>query len=156
MSIADQAIAGTPARSRRPRVTPDEQREIVRLYTDENASPAELRNEFGIGDSTLYRLLQKRGVTLRGRSASTPEVRKTDRDGVAVAQGPSRRGQVRTGSGRGQPSDQSAHRSTHGASFQFRVTYSGVEVVEAADIRDALHQCEMLGATDVFEIKRHV
>ena len=62
LSIADQTTNGTTARSRRARLTPEEQREIARVYTDENASPAELRTRFGIGDSSLYRLLQKQGV----------------------------------------------------------------------------------------------
>src|SRR4051794_38606013 len=68
LSIADQALVGTTHRSRRPRLTPEELGEIARLYTEEAASPSELRARFGIGDSSLYRMLQKQGVTLRGRS----------------------------------------------------------------------------------------
>ena|SRR5579871_2588838 len=154
LSIADQTIVGTSARSRRPRLTPDEQREIALLYTDRNASPAELRTRFGIGDATLYRLLRKQGITLRGRSASAHQARKADGGHVAVGQEPSRRGRRRSGPGKTQPSIQAAHRSTNGASLQFRVTYSAVQTVQAADILGALHHTETFGATDVREIKR--
>jgi hypothetical protein len=57
-------------RTRRARLTPDEQRKIVGLYADANVSNAEIRQRFAITDTSLYRLLQKHGVPLRGRSAS--------------------------------------------------------------------------------------
>jgi len=155
LSIAEQSIVGNPVRSRRANLTPDEQRDIVRLYSDENASPAELRTRFGIGDSTLYRLLQKQGVTLRGRSDSAPHGRQAE-GSVAAGQGPSRRGGPRSGSGKAPLTLRAGHRSTNGVPFQFRVTYSAVQTLQATDIRDALHQSETLGATDVLEIERQI
>src|SRR6478672_802289 len=98
LSIADQTTNETTARSRRPRLTTEEQREIARVYTDENASPAELRTRFGIGDSSLYRLLQKHGVTLRGRSASVPQARKAVGGRLGAAN--TSRGRARSGTGK--------------------------------------------------------
>ena len=154
LSIADQTTDGTTARSRRPRLTPEEQREIARVYTDENASPAELRTRFGIGDSSLYRLLQKQGVTLRGRSASVPQARKAVGGRLGAARNTSRGGRARSGTGKVLPSAQVPPRSTKSASSQFRVTFTAVQIVRAANIRDALHHAETLGATDVLEINR--
>ena len=152
LSIADQTTNETTARSRRPRLTTEEQREIARVYTDENASPAELRTRFGIGDSSLYRLLQKHGVTLRGRSASVPQARKAVGGRLGAAN--TSRGRARSGTGKVLPAAQVPLRSTKGASSQFRVTFSAVQIVRAANIRDALHHAEALGATDVLEINR--
>ena len=157
MSIANHAIIETPPRGRRPRLTPDEQRELARLYTDENASPTELRIQFGIGAPTLYRLLRKQGVALRGRSASAPQARKADGDHLVAAQNTAPvRGRVRSGSAKASPRVQTAHRSTNGASIQFRVTFTAVQILQAADIRGALHQAGTLGATDVLEITQQV
>ena len=153
LSIADQATDGTRTGSRRPRLTPEEQREIARVYTDENASPAELRTRFGIGDSSLYRLLQKQGVTLRGRSASVPQARKAVGGRLGAARNTSR-GRARSGTGKVLPGAQVPLRSVKDASSQFRVTFSAVQIVRAANIRDALHHAEALGATDVLEINR--
>jgi hypothetical protein len=77
-----------------------------------------------------------------------PDARKTDGGRVAVGQEPSRSGRGRSGPAKALPSVQAAHRFTNGASFQFRVTYSTVQTVQA------LHHVETLGATDVREIKR--
>jgi transposase-like protein len=65
------ASATRPAGSRRRRLSPDEERDIARLYADTSTSTSEIRERFGIGDSTLYRVVQRHGVSLRGRSASS-------------------------------------------------------------------------------------
>jgi transposase-like protein len=64
------ASATRPAGSRRRRLSPDEERDIARLYADKSTSTSEIRERFGIGESSLYRVVQRHGVGLRGRSAS--------------------------------------------------------------------------------------
>jgi transposase-like protein len=59
--------------SRRRRLSHDEQREIARLYAETSTPRSEIRERFGIGDSYLYRVVQRRGVALRGRTASSTE-----------------------------------------------------------------------------------
>jgi len=54
--------------SRRRRISQDEEREIARLYADNSTSTAEIRQRFGIGDSSLYRVVQRHGVALRGHT----------------------------------------------------------------------------------------
>ena len=44
-----------PARSRRRRMSEDEAREIARLYAEDSASTAEIRQRFGIGESSGLR-----------------------------------------------------------------------------------------------------
>jgi transposase-like protein len=61
----------TIRRSRRPKVGLDEEREIARLYGDAGVQTSEIRARFGIGESSLYRIIQRQGVPLRGRSSST-------------------------------------------------------------------------------------
>ena len=57
--------------SRRPRVNLDQEREIARLYADTGTSTAEICARLGIGESTLYRIVQRLGIPLRGRTASS-------------------------------------------------------------------------------------
>ena len=64
------ASATRRAGSRRRRLSPDEERDIARLYADKSTSTSEIRERFGIGESSLYRVVQRHGVGLRGRSAS--------------------------------------------------------------------------------------
>jgi transposase-like protein len=56
--------------SRRPRLSMDEKREIARLYADTSTSTSEICARLGIGESSLYRILQLQGLPLRGRAAS--------------------------------------------------------------------------------------
>ena len=45
--------------------------EIARLYAETSTPTAEIREQFGIGDSSLYRIVQQQGIALRGRTASS-------------------------------------------------------------------------------------
>ena len=58
-------------RSRRPRLSLDEKREIARLYADPSTSTSEICARLGIGESSLYRIIQLQGLPLRGRTASS-------------------------------------------------------------------------------------
>src|SRR6266851_7357142 len=68
-----EALPGAirPAGSRRRRLSPDEERDIARLYADSSTPTSEIRERFGIGESSLYRVVQRHGVGLRGRSVSS-------------------------------------------------------------------------------------
>jgi transposase-like protein len=57
--------------SRRPRLSPAEKREITRLYGDTSTSTSEICARLGIGESSLYRIIQLQGLPLRGRTASS-------------------------------------------------------------------------------------
>jgi hypothetical protein len=58
--------------SRRPKLKLDEEREIARLYADASMPTSEIRARFDIGESSLYRTIQRQGVPLRGHiSAAT-------------------------------------------------------------------------------------
>ena len=80
------ASATRPAGSRRRRLSPDEERDIARLYADTSMSTSEIRERFGIGESSLYRVVQRHGVGLRGRSASSAKP-SLPRTRVPAAQG---------------------------------------------------------------------
>ncbi len=57
--------------SRRPRLSLDEQREIARLYANTSTSTSEICRQLGIGESTLYRIVQLQGLPPRGRTTSS-------------------------------------------------------------------------------------
>ena len=84
----------TPEQSARRGLAPEQQGEVVRLYTEGNLPTSEIRKRFGMGESSLYRILARHGVPLRGRTA-VPE-----RPTSSRAQAP-RRGGGRSSAGRG-------------------------------------------------------
>jgi hypothetical protein len=69
---AQEAIAGGARTrgSRRPKVSLDEEREVARLYADASMPTSEIRARFGIGESSLYRIIQRQGAPLRGHSSA--------------------------------------------------------------------------------------
>jgi len=113
----------------RRRLTPDQQREIARIYSETGTPVAEIRERFGIGEASLYRVQQKIGVSPRGRPRREASV------------GPALR-----------PSKRAVTQS--GARRQFRVRFQGQRVFDAADVRDALRQAEVLGVIDIVEVTR--
>jgi transposase-like protein len=80
-------------RTRRPRLSPDEKREVARLYADTSTSTSEICARLGIAESSLYRIVQRQGLPPRGRTVSStssdttqrPLVRKTGRNGSSNA-----------------------------------------------------------------------
>jgi transposase-like protein len=167
-----------PARATRRRLSPEQQREVARLYAENTTPTSEIRKRFGIGESSLYRIVQRQGVPLRGRAAATPQPgpprtqvpdngrRRSStasgaqaaavqpRAAAAAPPGPSRRG------GRGRvsraTSSASGGASSPGAGTrgQFRIQFQGERVIQARDIRDALRQTESLGAIEVMAVSR--
>jgi transposase-like protein len=112
-----------PRRTRR-NLTEQQKSELARLYTDTATPLPEIKQRFGIAESSLYRLLQQRGVALRGRTTrATP---------------------ARSSNGRPAPA----------AGVSFRVSFAVVRVVKATDIQDAIRQAHGLGATEVLQVER--
>src|SRR5437016_5504260 len=64
-----QVSTARPDGRRRRRLSNDDEREIARLYA-ETMPTSQIRERFGIGDSSLYRAVQRQGVALRGRTAT--------------------------------------------------------------------------------------
>jgi transposase-like protein len=134
-------------------LSPDEQREIARLYADSSTPTAEIRDRFGIGESTLYRVLQRHAVPLRGRSASPAEAA-ADARAIALVRG--RRRRV-SGPGSRPPRTRVSSKATatpNGALYRFRVQFMADRIIDAADIRQALRQAYALGATDILAVTR--
>jgi transposase-like protein len=123
-------------RSPRRILTEDQKREVARLYSETSTPVPEIKKQFGIAESSLYRLIQQRGVAPRGRvPAATPPVAKATRQRSAP-------------NGKIAPS-----RSTRSGA-KYRVSFAAVSVVTAKDIRDAIRQAEGLGATTITAITR--
>jgi transposase-like protein len=139
-------------------LTPSEQQEVVRLYQEATMSTADIRERFGIGDSSLYRLLQKHGVALRGRAASAsgstaaPSPTPASRHQRAASPRPVRSPVAGTTTSVTAPA--SATPRNNGATHAFSVSFRAVRVVEAMSVLDAVREVERLGATDIEEISR--
>jgi transposase-like protein len=135
-------------------MTPEQQREIARLYDDTGTPTAEIRERFGLGESTLYRVLQKQGVSLRGRATSASAGAGAGKP--VTGAGPRSRGRPRRDiSVRTQLQRVSRTAvSLSGAAREFRVRFEGQRIFEARDIHDALRQAEALGATSIIEVTR--
>jgi transposase-like protein len=152
-----------PERAARHRLSPEQQREVARLYAESTTPTAEIRKRFGIGESSLYRIVQRQGVPLRGRAAAAPH-----EPGPSRAQAPT--GQPRVGAaaaprrparrgGRGPapratPSASTGTSPGAGGRRQFRIQFRAERVIHARDIREALRQAESLGATEVTAVTR--
>jgi transposase-like protein len=155
------AIPTRPARSRRRRLSPDEERDIARLYADTSTPTSEIRERFRIGESSLYRVVQRHGVALRGRSASSSKPslpralvpaaqgRRSTKAVERSAGGPDRRVPAAQGN-----TSLASSRTGGGAQQRFRIQFQGESVVEATDIRDALRQAEELGAIEITAVAR--
>jgi transposase-like protein len=171
-------------RSRRRRLNLDEEREIARLYAETGTSTSQICAQFGIGESSLYRVIQRQGIPPRGRSASSkapggqpvqaPKTRRSRSSSTGVpAASPSRSmtasGQSRAGrrangrvapSGRAPRTEPTTSRTGSASSpavavgRQFRIRYRAERVFEARNVQDALRQAESLGATDITEVVR--
>jgi transposase-like protein len=138
----------------RRRLTQDQQREIAQLYGKTGTPTAEIRERFGIGESTLYRVLQKHGVSLRGRTTSPVDAAATA--AVKTAVGARSRARSRRGLSVGPQGRRGSKTAItqDGAVRQFRVRFEGHRVFAARDVRDAVRQAEALGATDIVEVTR--
>src|SRR5262245_55152749 len=131
----------------RRRLTPERKREIARLYDETGTPTPEIRKRFGIGESSLYRVLQTQGVSLRGR-AKRP-VDGVAAGGVPTVAGARPRGRPSRGASPG-PRGRGTRRTEatqDAAARQFRVRFQAQRVFDARDVLDAVRQAESLGAT---------
>ena len=135
----------------RRRLTPDERREIARLYGEADASTADIRTKFGISDPTLYRVLQKQGIPLRRRGGAQPAPASTA-NGHAPAEAAPRAAVTRTR--RTVARGEAVSAASADAATQFRIEFRGERVFDAADIEDALRQAKALGVVDILAITR--
>ena len=69
-SATQTSSSGAQAQRRASRhvLSDDQKREVARLYSETTTPLPEIRKRFGIAESSLYRLIQQRGITLRGRT----------------------------------------------------------------------------------------
>jgi transposase-like protein len=169
---------------RRRRLSNDEALEIARLYGETSTPMSEIRERFGIGDSSLYRIVQRQGITLRGRTASssqpntqrapTPAARRPRSSSPKQAQKAASRtgsntalratsvngGTGGTGVRRAPGTKKTTAPSGTVASragdnrHQFRILFMAERVVQATDMADAVRQIESLGAIEVTAVAR--
>jgi len=136
----------TPRRRATRRILTEAQKaDLGRLYAETTTPLAEIKSRFGIAESSLYRLLQQRGITLRGRSARS-EPAPAGADTPATG----RRGRRALGTG---PVRRKTTRRVK-ALARYRVSFMGTQVVEAVDILDAIRQANKLGATEIMQVER--
>ena len=155
--------------SRRPRLSPDEKREVARLYADTSTSTSEICARLGIPESSLYRIVKLQGVPLRGRTAfstspgttqaasapSTSRKRSSHAGGRPRAQAPietpaAKGGSVLTATRRSRTAGVTRSRKL----LQFVVTFSAEQTIEAPSALDALQRALARGVTEVTRIVR--
>src|SRR5919202_1330629 len=54
--------------SSRRKLSPEQEREVTRLYAETQTPVPEISKRFGIGESSVYRVAQRHGAQLRGRT----------------------------------------------------------------------------------------
>jgi transposase-like protein len=163
-----RVTAGDAKRRRRaPRrdLSEAQKREITHLYSETSTPLPEIRQRFGIGDSSLYRLIQQYGGKLRGRTpratASTPAAaaarapssQKLSRRSPAPARrspapAPGRRARAAI-TRRSVPSV-----AQSSSKISFRVSFVATRTVIASTMRDAIRQSEAFSATEITEVVR--
>src|SRR5436190_18514335 len=65
------AAEGEAATGSRRKLTEDQEREVTRLYAETETPVSEISKRFGIGESSVYRVAQRHGASLRGRTSPT-------------------------------------------------------------------------------------
>src|ERR1051325_9866667 len=66
-SQAGEAEGSTGSRRK---LTEEQEREVTRLYAETETPVSEISKRFGIGESSVYRVAQRHGASLRGRTSS--------------------------------------------------------------------------------------
>src|SRR5439155_17327170 len=90
---------GDGATTTRRKLNDSQEREVTRLYAETETPVSEISKRFGIGESSVYRVAQRHGAALRGRS-TTPSAA-TRRAATAAAKPAAATGAGRGGRGRG-------------------------------------------------------
>src|ERR1700682_6287134 len=61
---------GDGAKGTRRKLDDQQEREVTRLYAETETPVSEISKRFGIGESSVYRVAQRHGAALRGRTAT--------------------------------------------------------------------------------------
>jgi transposase-like protein len=130
-------------------MTSDQRREIATLYAEGALSTSEISNRYGIAESSLYRIVQRHGVALRGRSARS-KLPSRQQKSVANTRSPV----PATARKRGRSPASADAATADSGIHQYRIEFEAVRVLEARNIRDAVRQAEGLGATSISAISR--
>ena len=70
------SVGSKADRSPRRMLSEDQKREVARLYAETTTPVPEIKRQFGIAESSLYRLIQQRGVAPRGRAPVAKSLRR--------------------------------------------------------------------------------
>src|SRR5713101_4953170 len=74
-----EGAQGDGATTTRRKLNDQQEREVTRLYAETETPVSEISKRYGIGESSVYRVAQRHGAALRGRSttaaASRPAAR---------------------------------------------------------------------------------
>src|ERR1700738_2218422 len=62
---------GDGATTTRRKLNDSQEREVTRLYAETDTPVSEISKRFGIGESSVYRVAQRHGAALRGRTATS-------------------------------------------------------------------------------------
>jgi transposase-like protein len=163
-STASRRSTGTRGVFPPPRKLSDEQeRELARLYSETRTPTSEIARTFGISETSVARVAQRHGATLRrrGRVPGSSATASNGSAGSPSASSGSSRASSSTGASRSTPSTRGRRQGTGsrgGASAssaprqRFRITFRGEQVVEATDMRAAIAQVEAQGATEISSI----
>jgi hypothetical protein len=171
--LMDNASDSTPTVSRRsgstrgvfppPRKLSDEQeRELARLYSETRTPTSEIARTFGISETSVARVAQRHGATLRRRGRVPGSGAASTSNGATTAPAASSsttRASSSTTTTRATPSTRGRRAGTTRAAStasaprqRFRISFRGERVVEATDMRAAIAQVEAEGATEISRI----
>src|SRR5215471_14530815 len=71
----------------RRKLTEEQEREFTRLYAETETPVSEISKRFGIGESSVYRVAQRHGASLRGRQSTGGATRTRASGGTARGRG---------------------------------------------------------------------
>jgi transposase-like protein len=130
---AEAPVGG--GRSSRVRLSTEQERELARLYAETRTPPADLARRFGVSQTSVMRIARRHGGTRGGSRRSR---------GSATTSRPTRAVRRRATTSPTTSATQPGRR--------FRVRFLAEQVVEAADMRDAVARAEALGAVEISSI----
>ena len=100
----------------RRKLSDQQESEVTRLYAETDTPVSEISKRFGIGESSVYRVAQRHGAALRGRTAtsSTPKPRAAAAEGASstTGRGTGTRGRAAGSTGRAAASSTTRTAST--------------------------------------------
>jgi transposase-like protein len=72
---ASRGAQSDGAKGTRRKLNDQQEREVTRLYAETETPVSEISKRFGIGESSVYRVAQRHGAALRGRTATASSSR---------------------------------------------------------------------------------